>query len=282
MISIYCDPTGTVQLTQRMTSPAVYLDMWALMEIAGDKRLAERFNKALLRRDGTLLLSWFHLLEFNKPKSPNTATDAEQFLGSLDWHVAFLEPLPDLVIEAENRLLSQETSGLVQAPHLDNGLLRLLHMNAKPPAVYGFEGLLRAVQDEEFDDLARRFDEGMSDTSRNLNLVRERRRSEPAYERQLRLPLSGPKLEAATRYVVRETVRDLIRDDRTRMSTNDWKDFAHMVVSVSYADLVVLDKSWADRAGRVRTRLQSAGLLTQFAKVYAKASFEAFWTEFDV
>jgi hypothetical protein len=94
MLSLDLDPAGDVRLTQRMTSPSVYLDLWALMDFAHDPAVRERFTNALRRRDGTLLLSWFHLLDINPVKSPETAREVEEFLDGLDLHVAFLDRCP--------------------------------------------------------------------------------------------------------------------------------------------------------------------------------------------
>src|SRR5664280_2406086 len=90
MLTVELGADGSPLMTQSVTSPAIYLDHWAVMDFAEHDR--ERFTKTLLRRGGTLLVSWFHLLEFSKVKATETADAVEDLLEGLERHVAFLDP----------------------------------------------------------------------------------------------------------------------------------------------------------------------------------------------
>ena len=110
------------------------------------------------------------------------------------------------------------------APHLDDTFLKIAHLNATPPAVFGFRGLLKHLQTPEMDALQQFL-------------------SDAAYAKSVRALPAGPVIQTPTRYVVRETFHGLIRDAQKTMSTNEWIDLGHAEVSVSYADYVILDKA---------------------------------------
>ncbi len=92
----------------------------------------------------------------------------------------------------------------------------------------------------------------------------------------------GPVIQVPTRYVADEIRRGLIRDATAPMTTNDWADFFHTFVAVSYCDFVILDRRWAAAATQALRRLKKAGLLenAHFARVFRKLT--DFWTEFDI
>jgi hypothetical protein len=186
------------------------------------------------------------------------------------------------VIEEENRLMTMPPERWDRAPHLDDAMLKILNLNAQPPAVFGFKDLVKHVQTPAFDRMRRRFEDRMRDSEQLLALKREQLLTDADYARRLKRPTSGPRIETPTRYVVRETVNDLIQDKKKAMPAKEWIDLGHMEVVVSYADFVLLDKAWADRARRVRERLEKAGLKTRFASVHSAATLPDFWTAFDV
>jgi hypothetical protein len=282
MLSPGLDAAGTFQLRQHVTPPSVYLDMWAIMDFAHDPALGGRFTNILLKRGGTALLSWFHLLELNPIRSPQTAAEVEEFLESLDLHVAFLEPLPDRVVDNENRLMSIPPDCWTSAPHLDDTFLKIAHFNAKPPAVFGFRGLLKHLQTPEMDALRLQFQTAMQKPEQTLALKRQQFLVDAAYAKTVRALSVGPIIQAPTRYVVRETINGLIRNAQKTMSPKEWIDLGHAEVSVSYADYVLLDKAWGEHMRVVRNRLEKAGLLSQFARVYSPGTLDEFWSAFDV
>jgi hypothetical protein len=67
-----------IVLDQRSTNPLVYLDHAPLMEVAEHHR--DEFVTVLRRRNGTLALTWLHLLEFSKVVSDATTSEAEWLL----------------------------------------------------------------------------------------------------------------------------------------------------------------------------------------------------------
>lgn len=277
MLAIELGADGWPVLTQSVTSPAVYLDHCAVMEIAEHDR--ERFTKALLGRNGTLLLSWFHLLEFSRVKSPGTADAVEDFLEGLERHVAFLDPDAGKVIDAEDLAWSGRSSA--GHPALDARWMDVLTKVATPPAIFAFQGLLRIAQ-KDLDAQWASFETGMAQTSALLEGKRNDYLSDKTYARNIKAPTRGPALPAPTRYVLREVMNELIRDARTVMDSGQWADYGHSIVAASYADLVVLDGEWTDRVTRAGKRLDNAGLLTRPALVYPVGTLGEFWSAFDV
>ena len=45
MLTLYTDADGTPRVRHEHTSPAVYLDHWALMDFAEDQALADKFRQ---------------------------------------------------------------------------------------------------------------------------------------------------------------------------------------------------------------------------------------------
>lgn len=105
------------------TSPAVYLDHWALRTVSENSGYSSRFISALQSTEGTLCISWINLAEFNKMCHPRAAELADEFLDNVFPRIILLECDPFSVIEAENRIIIGESS---IAPYSDLELLRQL------------------------------------------------------------------------------------------------------------------------------------------------------------
>ena len=277
MLTVDLGADGWPVLTQEVRSPSVYLDHWAAMNLA--EKETERFTRILLRRGGTVLISWMHLLEFSKVKSPSTAQAVESFLDGLERHVAFIEPNSGKVVDREDLIANRP--GTDAPPELDGRLLKIVSMNAKAPEVFSFKGLLKIAQ-SSLDAQWRLFEASMGNTSSILAKQRRKFLDDPAYAQVIKARLSGPPLKAPTRYVLREMLNGLIRDGRTQMGPRQWADYGHTVVAVSYADFALLDKGWVHRAEEARRRLAPAGLSTRFARVFSQTTIDTFWKAFDV
>jgi NAD-dependent oxidoreductase involved in siderophore biosynthesis len=113
---------------------------------------------------------------------------------------------------------------------------------------------------------------------------REKFGSDNAFRAEMKRAPKGPVIQAPTRYVADEIRRSLIRDATAPMTTNDWADFFHTIVAVSYCDFVILDRRWFAAATQAQRRLKKAGLLedVHFARVFSVGKLTDFWAEFDV
>jgi hypothetical protein len=91
---------------------------------------------------------------------------------------------------------------------------------------------------------------------------------------------SSPKGEPVrhpTRYIFEQTFYGIVKDNLNIGNPNNIADFFHMVVSVSYCNLVLLDKSWAERARQVQNAVRNAGLLTHDSAVFSPKTLDQFW-----
>jgi hypothetical protein len=121
MIELSRNKNGDREAIQHLTSPAVYLDHWAVRKLSEDRGKAGRFAAALETHGGTLAISWVNLLEFSKLTDTEQARKAEGLIEANLPRIFFLEVDPFVVIGRENDLLS---GGPLGPPHADQGLLR--------------------------------------------------------------------------------------------------------------------------------------------------------------
>jgi hypothetical protein len=261
-------------VSQSSSPPTVYLDLWALMDIGKDEASRHRLARVLISRGGTLMLSWVHMLEFVKA----SASAVEQLLVDLELHYAFLNAEPGAVIAEEDRLLVLPPSEWTHGPHMDFEVLKEFVAHSRSAVAFEPREFLGQLQSPTFAPLLQGFRGALTALDETLQKQRARFRDDPSFARQVRSIPTGPRLQTPTRYVLDEACRGLIRDTRFEMKLNDWADFCHMVVAVSYCDYVVLDKGWAARARQVEKRLTESGVIgpgVHFAKVFS--SLEAFW-----
>lgn len=282
MLTISIGPSGSANLKQTVTAPSVYLDLCWLMDFAEDEGLRSRFVEMMKRRGGTLAVSWVLLLEFSKVASEATRDRVVRFLEEIGAHLAFIQPLADLVVEGENRLLAIPPEQWDRGPHHDMDFVKMATLCARPPRVLDVPALFSLMNDPAFVKQRAQMETVAIRATQKLEDQRLRYRSDPAFAKTVDAPRTGDtRLPHPTRYVIRELFQGLIRDEK-KMSVNDWIDLFHMEVAVSYLDFVLLDRSWAARAGQIRSRLEKAGLLTSYAQVFSKSTLAGFWSAVDV
>ena len=278
MLRVEVDTDGLPVLTQTIKSPSVYVDQWAVMKMA--EKGNEQFTNVVLRRHGTVLISWMNILEFSKVKNASTAEAVESLLNGLERHVAFIDPDPGAVEEREDVVACGAVMNA--SPALDNSrLLKIMSMNAKRTGALSFSSLLKIAQ-SHLDEQWRLFETSMANTSSILEEKRRQFLADPVYARRINNPPLCPPTAAPTRYVRSEILNGLIRDQRTPMGSSQWADYGHTVVASAYADFVLLDKGWVHRATEARRRVDPGGSNTHFASVFSEATLDAFWGAFDV
>ena len=282
MLTISIGPSGSVDLKQAVTAPSVFLDLWALMDFAEDDVLRDRFVGMLKRRGGTLAVSWVLLMEFSKVASDDTRDRVVKFLEEVGDHLAFIQPLADLVVEGEDRLLAIPPDRWDRGPHHDMDFVKMATLCARPPRVLDVPALFALMNDVSFVKQRAEMESVAIRATQKLEDQRLRYGGDPAFAKTIDASQTGDTpLPNPTRYVIRELFQGLIRDQK-KMSVNDWLDLFHMEVAVSYLDFVLLDRSWAARAGQIRSRLEKAGLLTSYAQVFSKSTLADFWSAIDV
>lgn len=262
MIELTIGVNGQLAAGQQLTSPAVYLDHWALREASKDAILGARLTKALEARGGTLLLSWANIAEFLGLDAPVGRT-AEEFLEAQLPRLFFLEADPFKVIKREKVLMA---GGPPAAPHADVDLLRVV-VGLRPAGVQPItcmgmlanvtrarpssQGRLKAVFVDRVSHLRAKY---LDDNDFRTLVDRAPR---------------GRAAPRGTAVILREIVAGLMRDRSTPLTANDALDFFHTIVPVAYADFVLLDGRWRDQVDRLRGRLIRTGVDLPLAAAFS-------------
>jgi hypothetical protein len=263
---------------QHSTSPFVYLDHAPLMEVA--ERHAERFASALQSRGGTLAFTWLHLVEASKV-SDQTANLVEELLLRIGReHLVLLRVRPAEVIAQEDALQDALRQRLpLIAPHLDSELATAQFQNWKKGQIEPFDlrGLIHALRSPETArDIAKLREETYPEVIDAIKRNAAKYRDDREARRLADAPSRGPRFPQPTRYINREAGRYLIRNGERLATFNDVDDCQHAVVSLSYCNLVVLDKNWKEAARQIQARVRAAGLLTHEARVFKVAELPQF------
>lgn len=263
MLRFTITAAGEIAVEQRIRSPAVYLDHWALRHLSENQNAVDRFVSAMRRLDGDFLFSWLNLAEYTKLTDGRHGQAAEQLLEQLLPNVFLIESDPFTVIDEEQAILA---SGKVTAPHADSGLARAL-ATRKPDSVRPFtaRGLVTAVHGTKLDSY---FDQLVDTVVARVEALRCAMESDSDFSRTVRQP---PRGTHQTKLIVQELIRGFLIDRSIPVTRNHAIDFMHAAVPISYADYVLLDKHWKVQVERVRARLEQAQIDAPFAEVYSKA-----------
>ena len=264
MIQVTIGVNGELTAEQRLVSPAVYLDHWALRAASEDAVLSARFTKVLEARSGTLLLSWANIAEF-PGLDEQAARKAEQFIEAQMPRLFFLDLNPFEVIQRENALL---VGGPPLPPHADLGLLELViglrPSGVQPITCLGMLAELSSARSESTERMKTVFVERLADL-----------RTEYCGDNDFRAfvghALRSQAAPRGTAIVLREVMASLMRDNSAPITPNDALDFFHTIVPVAYADFVLLDARWRDQVDRLRVRLKRIGVEFPLATVFSGA-----------
>ncbi len=257
---------------QKMESPMVYLDHWAFMKISFDNNLSATFVDLLKQKNGTLTISYMNLFEFATVSDDAQISLAESFLNELSpANIGFIEVESMTVIKKEDEILK---GARIFAPHLDKEILEyLIGRNDKNVNPYSFNGFLKILRQPVLKTKNEAFMQGSSDL---LKRLRQKKMDDKAYENSLKALPRGPLIQHATRYVAQVMFNQVV-NTQIKMIPNDWKDFLHSIVPISYCDIVLLDKSWADKANIAVNRLRAGSLMNQNPSIYSSKNMDDFW-----
>jgi len=184
MIRVSLTANGDLRVTQGATSPAVYLDHWALRLISEDDAFSARFVTGLEARDGTLALSWVNLVEFARVTAPEQIRRAEELVEASLARLFLLEVDPFVVIRRKDELL---VGAPPRPPHADADFLRLLAtVNPKFVAPLSARGLFHGLRDPGVDNGHRRSQ--IRSFTRLSSYVSKRRTIRPLRQRYEPLP----------------------------------------------------------------------------------------------
>lgn len=276
MIKLGINTSGSLVIIQQSTAPSVYLDNWALMDIACNKNTTDLFIKILKKHNGTLEFSGMNLLELSLIEDLTQIKAIEEFLDNIIPNLSFIDMIPQNVIDRENRILN---AGEQIPPHWDPNLLRFyatMYRDSLTPL--SAKGFFTHLRQSEIIDACRTFMQGFK------NLVEEKRqivKTNPEYQYAVSRIPSGKPMQRATRYIYQDIVNSLIRDNIDMGNSKNWCDFFHTVVPIAYCNFVLLDRTWAHKAKEVIKRLRKTGQSAEMAKIFAKQNMDLFWKEFE-
>ena len=259
------DSNGNLTTTQQDVSPSVYLDHWAFMNIAGDDQKVQKLVTILNQKNGTLYISFMHLLELSTVKDLRHARNIETLLESISPRIFFIDAIPKNVIGRENQLINGR--GPVVAPHGDFKLLKyFITLNRKTLDPLSPEGLFSNLNGPRLKKMCNEF---LQSFTNDIDALRQKRKIDQKYNARVRNVPGGVPQQHATRYIWQDLVNSLIRDEMRIENSNHYRDLFHTVVPISYGDFCLLDKTWAAKANETITRLRNAGHGSQMAEIFS-------------
>ncbi len=208
----------------------------------------------MFEKKGTLLFSWANVLEV-AANSGASLKAIQSFLSETEEHWFPIEWNAFKVIEREKTFMPGDNSPCFASsfletfyPHISDGPLSL-------------RTVCDLTQDSEINSACRQ----------HLENVKKETRKTLTYWRSENLRNNGtPHFDpnCPTMYVV-EKFKRLIQKETFNIDENDAIDFLHATVPIVYADFVLLDKHWADLAGKLK-------LPSDCVKVYSPKDVEKF------
>lgn len=261
-----------MEIQEHFISPMVYLDHWALNDLSLDKSLRNKFIAAMVHKGCTVRLSVVNMVELSRQ---GDASQVKAILGMLDDlpDCGLIEIDPRVVIERENLLIADASVRLNPSADLEIIVGHLMAQNY--PTEWRLTDIIRNViaglpskrlsqKNEQFiQDMHRLLGDGRN----NKDALRR------AAKRFKTTRSNGPKYQAATRELFSLATDFILTNQQMKMAKySEWEDLFHVIVPVSYCDLVLIDKRWKSFIA------QTGFTYPQIAKVFDKRSLDDFFT----
>ena len=261
---------GSVVLRERLGCPTVYLDHWALNDIALNDRLRNRFVTAISERGGTLRLSLINITEMMRQEDDSEIEAILALVDSVDASLINAHITEVIRLERE---LRYGNSGYYGNPSSLPEVIHCYLVASNWPDSVRVSELLRIVVGEAF---TRQYEQNCKDRFDRLKrLVDTARADEQVVKRSRRTWNKGKQKGDAGMPPTRELARMLcalpVLNKEMKLTRNDFDDMFHAIVPVAYCDIVLLDKRW--RAFVNQTGLQHP----RVAMVFDSAGLEDFF-----
>lgn len=252
---------------QRLDSPAVYLDHWALRRFSEGPVEGEQLKKAILSRNGTLVISWANVVEFAAmSKDTKAGRAAETFIDAHWPNLYFLRSEPFEVVRREDERGRPQagTDAASDGELLDAVAYNSIRMGLLMPE---FTGVLATVIEAKAELHPNA--ESLKSSVREAVLHRLKRiRADPGERSKMESAPTQPWRPRATLAAAELLLRELFRISDV-MEPNDSMDLLHAAVPLAYCDYVLLDGRWRDLADRAISGMRTAGVKAPLAKVYS-------------
>lgn len=240
---------GPIQIDVGLTPPAVYLDYCVIADLATEPNdLGRQFREALDEANGTLYLSWAHVIELFSLGHGPTFERIAQYLDAFGPRFVLIDSDPNTVIEREKKWRLGQ-----QNPAIDEDFLRLLVANWDGRTALSFEIFVNTVRKESefFTKIKKLHSDNKIKLKELFDHERNRYRNDRNAKKMLDEVLYSRIPPGAITYQIQmELMRESVRTNEV-FNPSDGLDFFHTVVALSYCTYIVLDKKWARRCRKI-------------------------------
>lgn len=263
-----------IELREHFNSPMVYLDHWALNDLSLDSALRSRFVALINEKAGTFRLSLVNIAELIKQSDKSQVNAILEMIDSIT-DCGFINVDHGEVIEKENILISDPSSrSVVQNPSAEIKIVEFYLMAKNYPDDWHISDIIRSALSESLPNYVSK--SNIDFMQRMQVLLKEGRKDNKFLERGSKifrtLKAQGPQYQTATRELLQMAIQFVMRNTTMKMyEYSEWQDIFHVIVPVSYCDLVLIDGRW-------KTFISQTGFsYPQIAKVFDKSSLEDFF-----
>lgn len=238
---------GQIDIREYFKSPMVYLDHWALNDISLDKASRDRFIHVMNIKGGMLRLSVYNMIELSKQVDLSQVEAILDMIGSVH-DCGLINADPGVVIKKENALIADPSLIFeVRNPSAEVEIVAAHLMAHNHPSEWHVADVIRTVIPElPTKHLSQSNYEFVQDMERLLGVGRgDELHLRKAEKRFKSFKKAGPKYQRPTREVYAMAFDFVMRNSQMKMSEySEWADLFHVIVPVSYCDVVVVDKRW--------------------------------------
>lgn len=258
-IGFALDSLGKLMPTQSFHSPSVYLDHWALKEIAETEELQSKFIRLIKSKNGVLLLNHQNFVEYCGTADSNQCNLAIEMLNKLFPNI-FLAKFD--LRTAATEIRNEGHSVVSIQPISDQDFLDLITSRARNGKFFDeLFSEIRLFRNEISDQLHQ-----MSDS---LLPLMAQLRSDPTFLNKAKryVPTSDQPMDAIA---LAEILRPIFLDASQPIDGHDVSDLIHALSSLAYCDFVLLDKKWVHYAGIMQHRIDSSSVAYKRPLIYSK------------
>lgn len=266
---------GQIEIREHFRSPMVYLDHWALNDFSLDKVLCDKFVDVMNAKGGTFRLSVFNIVELSKQADLSQVEAILNMINSIP-DCGLINIDPEVVITKENTLISDPSLIYeVKNPSAEVELVAAHIMAHNYPNGWHVSNIIRSVIPElPSKTLFRSNSEFVQDMQHLLSVGRgDKHHLQKAEQRFKSFKKAGPKYQRPTREIFSMSLDFVMRNSQMNMSEySEWADLFHVIVPVSYCDIVMVDKRWKSFI------TQTGYSYPDIALVFDKKSLKEFFT----
>lgn len=235
---------GKPGLRQDPGRPAVYLDQWMWGLLSENNELRNTFIEIGAKKHAMVLYSLVSFLELVKIEDAAQIQRITEVMDALDF--GFTRCDPSRVIELEKERETPEGSVFYDGhPIVDTDLLRILAIASDPLKTLKVSSILTSLKDEGSEGLKRSAAEIGVHADASIERARQEEEVLQRSKRRNKTKAQFRKKPPFTSDILRWAVDFIVSNGTMKMGSNEWIDFFHAIVPISYLDFVLIDKRWS-------------------------------------